>query len=111
MTKANTLPKIPPAIAAMRRKVFECDVVADGWIGNHSTLRVVIWRSPARAIKRTDTPGTPDLWRYTVHILGTTGMDPPWRDVTSEDEARACVEVIKLRPLTPRLCFAMGFMP
>lgn len=45
MTKANTLPKIPPAIAAMRRKVFECDVVADGWIGNHSTTRRHWWMS------------------------------------------------------------------
>lgn len=111
MTKANTLPKMPPAIATLRRKVFDCDVVADGWATDPPTLRVVIWRAPARPIQRTDTPDTPDLWRYSVHILGRGADNPLWRYVTSEQEAMACVDVIKLRPLTPRLCLEMGFYP
>ena len=110
MTKANTRPKMPPAIARMHGKVLVCDIVADGWAGNPQTLRVVIWRAPARAIKRTDTPDTPDLWMHTAHILDTR-TDCFWREFTSEEEARACVEVIKLRPLTPSLCLEMGFYP
>lgn len=110
MTKANTLPKVPFAVARTPRTILRCDVVAADWPNGCSTVGVVVRRNPARAIQRTDTPDTPGLWRYFVYILGT-GTDPFWREVTSEEEAMSCVEVIKLRPLTPRLCLEIGFLP
>lgn len=111
MTKTNTLPKMPPAIAAMRRLVYDCDVVAAGWFDDRCTMRVLVWRELARKVQRTDTPDTPDLWRYSVRILGRGADNPLYREVTSEREAMSCVKVIKARPLTPQICHELGFEP
>lgn len=106
--KTNTLPKRPPAIAAMLGRIASHDLPAADWSDERPTVCVVIRRELARAVKRTDTPDMPDLFRYSLAVMGRDTAIP-WRNFDTEQEAMSCLEVLRLRPVTPRICLELGF--
>ena len=131
MTKANTLPKRPPAIAKTPRLLAECYLrTTEEWGGSYYVcafdpcnlpdrpppepkmlVRVTLYRHLSRELQRTDTPDTPGLWCYRLTAWGTDDlMLGRWFDTEQEATSALCV-LMRRAPVTFALCAEMGMEP